>query len=110
VRNPNFVPLPVWSVAAEGCFARANLITLREVTKTPSPHRPRSKERGIRLIADSVYRDSRTYVLQGQDTCLATRHLGTRACRRHSQKTASASAVTVPSRFGLYVRQASTRV
>ena len=41
------------------------------------------------LIADSGYRDNGTYVLQGQDTWLATGHLGTGAWHRHPQKTAS---------------------
>jgi|SRR5580704_5940228 hypothetical protein len=41
------------------------------------------------LIANSGYRDWGTYVLQGQNTWIATGHLGTGAWRRHSQKTAS---------------------
>jgi hypothetical protein len=41
------------------------------------------------LIANTGYRDWGTYVLQGQDTWIATGHLGTGAWRRHPQKTAS---------------------
>ena len=41
------------------------------------------------LIADSGYRDWGTYVLQGQDTWIATGHLGAGAWRRLPQQTAS---------------------
>jgi hypothetical protein len=41
------------------------------------------------LIADSGYRDWGTYVLQGQDTWIATGHLGIGAWRRLPQQTAS---------------------
>jgi hypothetical protein len=41
------------------------------------------------LIANTGCRDWGTYVLQGQDTWIATGHLGSGAWRRHPQKTAS---------------------
>jgi hypothetical protein len=41
------------------------------------------------LIANTGYRDWGTYVLQGQDTWIATGHLGIGAWRRHPQKTSS---------------------